>query len=186
MLTSRISRTMALLFVLGTSMGWSPSAQPAISRKVLLDGLATAVIGNMVLASPANADVTSKLASASAIKNVKRSQKQLESLLPVAQANDFLGVKSFLRTPPLDEVRKPTFLLVRGGEDGPKADELQAAYKAFIASIEKIDGTASLGARGRKIDPFQMSEECQVVESTMKDFLKVAEEAAGIPIQYAE
>ena len=64
------------------------------------------------------------------------------------------------------------------------AEELQGAYKAFIASIEKIDGTASLGMRGRKIPPLQLLEEYEVIDVAMKDFLKVAEEAVEIPIQY--
>ena len=81
-------------------------------------------------------------------------------------------------------MRKVAFVLVRGGEDGPKAEQLTASYKSFIASLEKIDSTSSLGIRGRKIPQLQLSEEYQVIESSMKDFVAVAEAAAEIPVQY--
>ena len=61
---------------------------------------------------------------------------------------------------------------------------MDGVYKAFIASIEKIDSTASLGFRGRKIPQLQLSEEYLVVQSALTDFIKVAEEAAEIPVQY--
>jgi hypothetical protein len=65
-------------------------------------------------------------------------------------------------------------------------DELDVVYKAFVASIEKIDNTAGLGYRGRKIPQLQLSEQYLVVQSTLADFLKVAEEAAEIPVQFAD
>jgi hypothetical protein len=193
---------LSFLFLLGTSMGWSPNASPPqagsmISRRSLLDGLVVGAIGlggSILLPGSAHADVdvTSKIAAATsiiggpaALRNVKRAQKGLGGLLPLAEANDFLEVKSFLRTPPFAEVRRNAFILVRGAEDGPNAVELQATYTLFIASMEKIDGTASLGARGRNIPELQMSGEYRVIESSMKDFLKVAEEAVAIPaMQY--
>ena len=174
---------LSLLFLFGTSSGL---ASPSISRKALLEGLAAGVIGSAILPGVANADITNKVASTEALRKVKRAQKQLNKLLPIAQANDFLEVKAFLRTPPFADVRKYAFTLVRGGEDGPKAVELEKSYKAFIASIEKIDSTSSLGIRGRKIPQLQMSEEYVVIESTMQAFLKVAEEAAEIPVQYED
>jgi len=139
-----------------------------------------------MLPKPAFADVTNKVASSTALRSVKRAQKQLKDLSPSAQANDFAQVKAFLRTPPFVDVRKNCFVLIRGGEDGPKADELQSTYKAFISSVEKIDGTASLGMRGRKIPDSQMSEEYIVIESAMQDFVRVAEETTEIPVQYDE
>ena len=161
--------------------GWSSSN---ISRKSFVGGLVTGMIGNSLLPNVANADITNKVASSTALRDVKRAQKQLEKLATPVETNDFTGVKAFLRTPPFADVRKNCFVLVRGAEDGPKVEEMDGVYKAFIASIEKIDSTASLGFRGRKIPQLQLSEEYLVVQSTLTDFIKVAEEAAEIPVQY--
>lgn len=80
-------------------------------------------------------------------------------------------------------MRKNGLILVRGGEDGPKVKELVVAYKEFIAAVEKIDSTASLGMRGRKMDNFQMSQEYDVIAKALESFLKVGREAAEIPLQ---
>lgn len=189
---------MFLLFsVIALSNAWTPASQPqasitmtlqksgdSMSRGTFVSGLVAGVIGNALLSEPANADVTSKVASASALRNIKRAQKQLLKLQTAAESNDFAGVKEFLRTPPFGDCRKYCFTLVRGAEDGPKAAEMDSVYKSFVSSIEKIDGTASLGFRGRKIPQLQLSEEYLVVQSTLADFLKVAEESAEIPVQY--
>ena len=151
-----------------------------------MDGAIAGVIGSVVLPEAANADITNKVASSTALRNLKRAQKQLEKLNPIVENNDFAGVKEFLRTPPFADVRKNCYVLLRGAEDGPKVDELDKVYKAFIASIEKIDSTASLGFRGRKIPQLQMVDEYLVIKSALVDFLKVAEEAAEIPVQYGD
>lgn len=149
-----------------------------------MNGVVAGIVGSTVLPGDAKADVTNKVASATALRNLKRAQKQLGKLETIAKENDFAGVKEFLRTPPFGDSRKYCFTLVRGAEDGPKVEALDAVYKAFIGSIENIDNTASLGFRGRKIPDLQLSEQYLVVESTLADFLKVAEEAAEIPVQY--
>jgi len=140
-------------------------------------------MGLVQIPNPALADVTNKVASPAALRSVKRAQKQLSDLQPVAAADDFVQVKAFLRTPPFSDVRKNCFVIVRGGDEGPMAEELQSTYKAFIASIEKIDSTASLGMRGRKIPEIQLSEEYLLVESSINDFIKVAEEATLLPLE---
>jgi hypothetical protein len=178
-----------LVVILGWAQAWSSHSPPetvALSRRDYVQTLAAGVLGSCLLPENASADVTNKVASSTALRSVKRAQKQLKDLLPSAQANDFVQVKAFLRTAPFVDVRKNCFILVRGGEDGPKAEQLQATYKAFIGSVEKIDATASLGMRGRKIPDLQMSDEFLVIESTLNDFLKVAEEATDIPVQYAD
>ena len=192
MKTGGMGRTIILIvaalacFFEGKTEAWSPRSQPDVSRKVFVDGLVAGMIGSVILPERARADVTNKVASTSALRKLKRAQKQLGGLSTVAAANDFLEVKAFLRTPPFDDVRKVSFTLVRGGEDGPKAEELQVKYKSFTASLEKIDGTSSLGIRGRKIPQLQLSEEYLVVESAMNEFVKVAEEAVEIPVQYED
>jgi hypothetical protein len=182
--TRRAFGCLSLLVTIGLSMGWAPQPPPPISRQALLEGLAVSVAGTLLFPGTAHADITSKVGSSSALRNVKRAQNQLDKLLPFAEAKDFMAVKEFLRTSPFTEVRKNCFILIRGGEDGPKADALLGTYKSFISSVEQIDGTASLGIRGSKISQLQMSEEYSVVVSTMRDFLEVAEEAVEIPMQY--
>jgi hypothetical protein len=158
-----------------------------------LVGTATSVVvgpvvsGTRNIVEPAHADVTSKVASTAALRNLQRCSKTLPKLSASVSTNDYLGVKSFMRTPPWDEVRKNGQILVRGGEDlGPKATELSNKYKSFVESVEKIDGTASLGIRGRKIDPLQLTVEYDSVQATLNDFIKVAEETVEIPIQYSD
>lgn len=188
--------TIFLIFAaLAISHAWTPSSQPqsnspksdVVSRGTFVNGLVAGVIANTLLAvEPAKADITNKVASSSALRNIKRAQKQLPNLKSVAESNDFAGVKEFLRTPPFGDARKYCFTLVRGAEDGPKAAEMESVYKAFVSSIEKIDGTASLGFRGRKIPQLQLTEEYLAIESSLADFLKVAEESAEIPVQYED
>ena len=132
----------------------------------------------------AHADVTNKVASSTALRALARTQEKLPTkLLPDVQANDFIGVKARLREPPFDTVRKNAQILVRGGEDGPRAKELVRSYKDLIGSLEKIDSTASLGMRGRSIGPLEMSEQYEVLIAALTSFLKVGSEAADIPLQ---
>lgn len=162
------------------SVTWTDSTAASVTttRREALNTAALGLLGSMsvMIASPeaARADVTNKVASAAAIRNLKRAQSQLPKLRTTVQDNDFVAVKAFLRTPPFDEVRKNGFIIVRGGEDGPKAGELQTSYKNFIASVEKIDSSASLGMRGRKVPPLQMSEEYDNVLAAMESFVKVS------------
>lgn len=177
--------------VLGFSS--SPAGGPPsneVSRREAMSSLLVGLVGGatVVLADPAiaQADITNKIASSAAFRSLQRAEKKLPSLLPTVQENDFVGVKSFFRTPPFDEVRKNGSILVRGGEDGPKANELQVSYKDLIGSIEKIDGTASIGMRGRKVPQLQLLQEYDTVLTSMGSFLKVAGAALEIPVQYAD
>jgi hypothetical protein len=174
---------MAFVLLVDVALGWSSSSSMIdgkrflTSRGDILSGTCVGLVGLMttLVISPevVKADVTNKVASFPALRSLKRAQQYLPKLLPNVQSNDYLAVKTFLRTPPFDEVRKNGIILVRGGEDGPKAFELEASYKRFIASLEKIDGTASLGMRGRSVQQLQMSEEYDSIVVAMEHFLKV-------------
>jgi len=162
------------------------------SRRDVLQLAFVGVVGsvssfNVVGVEPANADVTNKVQSTTALRNLQRCSKTLPKLSASVSEGDYLGVKSFFRTPPWDESRKNGQILVRGGEDlGKKSNELAEKYKKFISSVEKIDGSASLGIRGRTIDPKQFSQEYDSVQSTLKDFIQIAEETTDIPLQVTE
>lgn len=132
----------------------------------------------------AKADITNKVASSAALRNVKRSQKQLASLELYATTEDYQGLKEAIRQPPLSEMRKNCFILVRGGEDVPDARNLQAKYQRFIQALESMDSTASLAMRGRKISEETFYDSYKGTMAALADFLSVAEEAASIPVQY--
>ncbi|KAL7454042.1 hypothetical protein ACHAWC_005671, partial [Mediolabrus comicus] len=93
-----------------------------------------------------------------------------------------------LREPPLSSMRKSMLTLVRGGEDGPKADELLLAYKKLISALENLDATATLGmqSRSKKImdDPFLLSLQYDEVEKALGVFIEVGAAAASIPLQW--
>jgi hypothetical protein len=173
--------TVAFMILVDVSLGWSSSSVyekcSLTSRRDVFNVAVVGLLGGMstVLINPevSKADVTNKVASSPALRSLKRAQNYLPKLLPNVQSNDYVAVKAFLRTPPFDEVRKNGYILVRGGEDSPKASELEASYKSFIASMEKIDGTASLGMRGRSIRQLQMSEEYDNIVVAMEYFIKV-------------
>eukprot|EP00580_Thalassiosira_gravida_P006241 CAMPEP_0201635434 /NCGR_PEP_ID=MMETSP0493-20130528/7974_1 /ASSEMBLY_ACC=CAM_ASM_000838 /TAXON_ID=420259 /ORGANISM="Thalassiosira gravida, Strain GMp14c1" /LENGTH=248 /DNA_ID=CAMNT_0048107403 /DNA_START=30 /DNA_END=776 /DNA_ORIENTATION=+ len=137
-------------------------------------------------ARPARADVTNKIASSSALRALGKVQTQLPiKLLPEAQSNNYAGVNACLREPPFDTLRKNMLILVRGGEDGPKAKELTVASKRLIGVLEAMDATASLGIRGGKTapDPFRLGMDYEDVVREVYAFVKVGTEAAGIPLQ---
>jgi len=156
-------------------------------------------VSNALLPSTANADVTNKIASSTALRSLKIAQSQLPiKLLPVCQTNNYIGVKKVLRESPFDELRKDLLTVVRGGEDGAKADELLLAYKQLIKSLEAIDATASLGMRGTSRgvlgldmtgltgspDPFQLGIEYEDIVKAMDVFIKIGYESGDIPVQY--
>lgn len=75
-------------------------------------------------------------------------------------------------------------VLVRGGEDGPKAGELLLAYKQLISALETMDATATLGMQGRnKNDPFLLSLQYDDIEKALRLFIEVGSKAASIPLQ---
>jgi hypothetical protein len=81
-------------------------------------------------------------------------------------------------------MRKSMLTLVRGGEDGPKADELLLAYKKLISALENLDATATLGmqSRSKKImdDPFLLSLQYDEVEKALGVFIEVGAAAASM------
>lgn len=133
---------------------------------------------------PANADVTNKVASSTALRSLYIVQRQLPiKLLPLAQSNDYIGVKKCLREPPFDTLRKDMLTIVRGGEDGQKVDELLLSYKQLIKSLEAIDATSSLGMRKSSIDPFLLGIEYEDIVKSLDLFIRIGSEAAAIPLQ---
>ncbi|KAL7490253.1 hypothetical protein ACHAW6_016087, partial [Cyclotella cf. meneghiniana] len=127
------------------------------------------------------------VASTAALRTLSNLQTQLPlRLKPLALSNNYVGIKQCLREPPLDGIRKSMLVLVRGGEDGPKAGELLLAYKQLISALENMDATATLGMQGRSKqlnDPVLLSLQYDDVETALKMFIEVGSAAASIPLQ---
>eukprot|EP00546_Thalassionema_frauenfeldii_P002220 CAMPEP_0178937360 /NCGR_PEP_ID=MMETSP0786-20121207/25707_1 /TAXON_ID=186022 /ORGANISM="Thalassionema frauenfeldii, Strain CCMP 1798" /LENGTH=169 /DNA_ID=CAMNT_0020615909 /DNA_START=75 /DNA_END=585 /DNA_ORIENTATION=- len=135
----------------------------------------------------ARADITNKLASAAALRKVRQGQQKLKEMEFYVVNNDYTSLQLALRKEPFFDIRKNSYILVRGGDDGPLAGDLERCYKTFMASLEKMDTTATLGLRGRR--PLEDGEFYHSYRSTvesLENFLAVANEAAEIPVQYKD
>lgn len=144
-------------------------------------GSATAMFTSL----PAHADVTNKVASSAALRNVKLVQKRLASLADTVAQDEYQELKDALRVAPFSDLRKNMTVLVRGGEDGPDAQVLQDKYKTFIAQLEKMDTTATLALRGKKLNEGDFSSTYQATVDALADFVETAQGAAEIPVQYS-
>lgn len=178
------SLTLLLLSCLALTQGFSINS--AGSRRQILEGASIALATTILTPLAANADITNKVASLSNLRNVKRAQKQLDTLELYAVNDQFTELKQAVRAPPLADIRKSGFALVRGGEDGPDAQKLTASYQKFITSFEQMDNYAGLGIRGRKLNDGEILGFYRDAVSSLADFLVIAEEAAAIPVQYAD
>lgn len=139
-----------------------------------------------VVPTPAYADITNKVASSSALRNAKSAQKRLVALGDSVNLLQYDAFREALREAPLSEIRKACTVLVRGGEDGPNAEELQEKYKIFITNFEKADSTALVASRGRKIPEGEFQATYATTVSALSDFIIIAEKSAEIPVQYAD
>jgi hypothetical protein len=150
-------------------------------QNLIKSSLTTAAIAvsTTTLPQPAYADVTNKVASKAALRYIKRAIKEFEKLEFNASNNDFTEIKAGLRTPALSEIRKNAGILIKGGEDTAEAENLVAAYAAFIKDIEKLDGDASLGLRGRR--NVQLLPSYDQTLKALKEFEEIAIRATTIP-----
>jgi hypothetical protein len=171
-----------------SSTSLSATTRKAFFQDLVVMGVTVATTSTVLTTSPqaANADITSKVASSTALRNVKTSQKKLKTLNDFAKENEYMKLKEALREAPLSEVRKSCTTLVNGGEDGPDAEKLQTKYKTFIGALEKMDSTGSVAIRGKKLKEGQFERLYQETVESLADFLVTAEEAVSIPMQYPE
>mmetsp|Transcript_15230 Transcript_15230/g.23699 ORF Transcript_15230/g.23699 Transcript_15230/m.23699 type:complete len:200 (-) Transcript_15230:41-640(-) len=167
-----------------TSTALEASRRQVFTDLIVQGGIAATAFA--VAPMVANADVTNKIASSSALRNVKRSVKQLDSLELYVANNEYLELKQAIRVAPIAEIRKNCKTLVKGGEDGPDADKLEQEYSVFIKALESLDGTASLGSRGRTIPEGQFTQQYKATVTALAEFIKVAEDSVTIPVQYTE
>lgn len=130
---------------------------------------------------PAFADVTNKVASQSSLRYIKRSIKEFEKLEFFAAQNDYSQIKQGIRAPGLSEIRKNAQVLIKAGEDGEEAENLQNAYNTFIKDVEALDGAASLGFRGRK--GVELFPSYQKAVTSLLEFQIVASKSVEIPLK---
>jgi hypothetical protein len=100
------------------------------------------------------------------------------------KGDEYMEVKNALREAPVSEIRKACTTLVKGGEDGPDAAQLETKYKAFIGSLESMDSKGSLALRGRKLNQGDFEKSYRETLDNLADFLVLAEEAASITDPY--
>ena len=187
---TRLSSSVTLLSNLGE---YEESNVSLLSRQELFQQIikksstmASALATTTMLNSPAPAlaDVTNKVASKAALRYIKRSIKEFEKLEFFAAMNEYSEMKQGLRSPALSEVRKNANVLIKGGEDSEEAENLIVAYNAFIKDIEKLDGDASLGYRGRK--GVELLPSYTQALKDLNAFEEIAERATAIPIATPE
>lgn len=162
------------------------SAPKAISRRTFGATIAASSTAFLLHSTPAKADITNKLASSAALRTVKSAQKKLSSMELYISQNDYTSLKEALRVAPFADIRKACFTLVRGGEDGPDAEELNVRYKKFMTSLEKMDSLASLGMRGRDVKNEEFYSSFTATVDALSSFVELAKEASEIPVQYTE
>ena len=63
--------------------------------------------------------------------------------------------------------------------NNPVADDLSAKYRTFIASMERMDATASVATRGRQLEPGELKAAYSDTVSALEEFLTAAQEAVG-------
>ena len=144
--------------------------------------IAPAVVATTTsFSKPAFADVTNKVASQSSLRYIKRSIKEFEKLEFFASQNDYSQIKQGIRAPGLSEIRKNAQVLIKAGEDGEEAENLQKAYDTFIKDVEALDGAASLGFRGRK--GVELYPSYQKAIKSLQDFQIVAARSVEIPLK---
>jgi hypothetical protein len=115
------------------------------------------IAGAVVLAQPfiptkeALADVSTEVVASSAFRSIKSSLRKMRKLEEVVLLDDFSALKESLREAPISEIRKSCNAVIRGADDESDVTRLQMLYEKFIAALEKMDGTASVAMRGRKL-----------------------------------
>lgn len=163
----------------------SNTALQAVNRRQVL--VQTSLVTSSLLsAQPSLADVTAKIASSAALRNLKSCQKKLQSLELYVAGDEYQALKLALREAPFADLRKSASTLVKGGQDGPSADNLVAGYDALKTTLEKMDSTASVALRGRKLGEGEFYSAYKGFDAALADFVTLAEEAAAIPVQYEE
>ena len=132
-----------------------------------------------VLADDEAAGGVSGILQSSNLRSLKRAEKQLSKLEFYAVENEYESMKLALRNAPFSEVRKNSFALIKEYAGEPdQQSKLTASYEVFISAVEKLDSTASLGMRGRKLDNGALLQSFYDTAKALADWIAVATEVA--------
>jgi hypothetical protein len=180
------------------------AAAAASPRRAFLQQLGAAAGSASVLAfsrpRPAAAYVASAAAMdpSVAMRTVKTSLRRLqaETFADYVAFNEYEALRKALRDSPFSEIRKSCTSLIRtasssattassdgdaaasaGSNNSPVADDLSAKYRKFIASMERMDATASVATRGRQLEPGELKAAYSDTVSALQEFLGAAQEA---------
>ena len=171
-----VSRSAAIRNMVTTSLlviGGSVSATAAAATATA-GGLRANFVANAAMEDYNNNKKVSMTALA-ALRILQRTQTQLSvRLLPVIVTNDYVAVKSALRQPPFDTIRKNASILVENEISATNYQQLQTQYKVLIGALEKIDTTSSLGMRGRSVSTRQFQEQYDALTIALENFLKLS------------
>jgi hypothetical protein len=187
-----------VLFLLMSSQPCStfsimPLSKNTVTREAFLNDGLVVLIGSTSglmlpgVASRANAAMTgaNQISYSAALRNVKSVQKKFGALELYVVEDEYGSLREAIRVAPFSEVRKSCTTLVRassedvegGGEAvSPVGEALAARYKTFIANFEKMDGTASLAMRGKKLKEGEFYGTYQATVAALDDFLLLAQE----------
>ena len=153
-----------------TTLGWAlSSSMPSMARAAENDITTTSD-----LAASRDSDFSSAPSSPN-IRSLKRAEKQLSKMEFYAVDNDYEAIKLAMRNAPFSEIRKNSFALIKEYASQPdQQSKLTASYDAFITSLEKMDSTASLGMRGRKLDNGALLQSYQATSRALNEWIAVA------------
>jgi hypothetical protein len=86
-------------------------------------------------------------------------------------ANDaFLELRNSLRVPPVSELRKNLYSLVRQDDES-----FLKLYQKFITALEKMDNTALVASRGRKLKEGELLLCYRNASNALGDFMALVE-----------
>jgi len=117
----------------------------AITRRKVASTFVTSA--SLIFASPAFAD---PMESSTALRNVRKSLKELEDLESLVSEKDYPAIKSALRVPPFTELRKSCNVVIARTQEGRDVETMKVQYSTFIKGIEGLDSKVALALRGKK------------------------------------
>ena len=88
--------------------------------------------------------------SSTALRNVRKSLKELEDLESLVSEKDYPAIKSALRVPPFTELRKSCNVVIARTQEGREIETMKVQYSTFIKGIEGLDSKVALALRGKK------------------------------------
>ena len=170
-----------------TQLSAIPSRKEFLQSAFLVGGVSSVVVASfpdLALADEQEEDTVvdekalpttaTEVPQSANLRSIIRAEKQLSKLELYAVNNDYESIKLALRNAPFSEVRKKSFAIIKEYADQPsKQEKLKVAYDAMIASIERLDNTAGLGMRGRKLPDDELLKTYQAASSSLTVWIAV-------------